>query len=304
MLTLRDRGLKKEESAAPGRRVRATAASVGIHLLLVFGLWQVLQFPQVIGAILDRPEGPSREQRVTYVEVTPQAPVTTSPPRPVRGAMRGPAASPSAALATTQASAGPPPSPLVTPTEVPTGVPAAPTGPATGPLASGRGPVRGVQPGYSEPRVWIQGEPVTAPPLTGDAKMDSAVAARVYAFSDSVNATTYRPNTYEQGDWTYTTKDGKKYGIDQKFIRLGRVSIPTALLGLLPLNQMQGNPIAYERERRLAMMRAEILEHAQMAMNEEEFRQAVKQIRDRKERERKEAEKKKATATKVISERP
>jgi hypothetical protein len=197
--------------------------------------------------------------------------------------------------------AGPPTS-LVAPTEVPTGIPAAPSGPATGPLATGRGPVRGVQPGFTEPRVWIQAEPVAAPPLTGDAKLDSAVAARVYAYRDSVAANTYQPNKYERGDWTYTTKDGKKYGIDPQFIRLGKVSIPTALLGLLPLNQLQGNPIAIDRERRLAAQRLEIISQAQTAMNEEEFRQAVNAIRARKERERKEAEKKKKPAeVKVIS---
>lgn len=294
-----------EEGAGPARRVRATAASVGVHLLLVLGLWHVLQWPRVIGVFLDRPAAGAREQRVTYVAVTPPATVATAVPRRIPNASPVPPATTAPSPApVSSAPAGPPAPPVVAPTEVPAGIP--PAGPATGPLASGRGPVKGVQPGYTEPRVWIEALPVTALALTGDAKLDSAVAARIYAFSDSVNANTYRPNKFEQGDWTYTTKDGKKYGVDQQFIRLGRVSIPTALLGLLPLNQMQGNPIAYERERRLAAMRAEIIEHAQMAMNEEEFRQAVKQIRDRKERERKEAEKKKkaAPAVKVISERP
>ena len=64
---------------------------------------------------------------------------------------------------------------------------------------------------------------------------------------------------------------------------------------------MQGNPIAYEREKRLAMMRSEILEQAAQAMNEEDFRRAVKAIRERKEKERKALEKKKKDETKVIS---
>lgn len=159
----------------------------------------------------------------------------------------------------------------------------------TGPLASGRGPLRGLQPGFTEPRIWIEAPLIVAPALTGDAKLDSAVAANVRAFNDSIAAITYSPNKFERGDWTYTTKDGKTYGIDQQFIRLGKFSIPTALLGLLPMNKMQGNPIAYERDRRLAAMRFDIMEHAQIAMNEEEFRRAVKAIRDRKEKERKAA---------------
>jgi hypothetical protein len=143
---------------------------------------------------------------------------------------------------------------------------------------------------------------VTAPALEGDAKLDSAVSSLIATFNDSMVRNTYQPNKFERGDWTYTTKDGKKYGIDGQFIRLGRVSIPTALLGLLPMNQVQGNPTAIDRQRRLDAMRVEILAQAQQAMNEEEFRRAVKQIRDRKERERREADKKKKKEeVKVIS---
>ena len=40
----------------------------------------------------------------------------------------------------------------------------------------------------------------------------------------------------------------------------------------------------YERERRLAAMRADIMDHAQREMNEDEFRSAVKAIRARKEK--------------------
>jgi len=102
---------------------------------------------------------------------------------------------------------------------------------------------------------------------------------------DSVAATAYSPNKFERGDWTFE-KNGQKYGIDQQFIRLGRFQIPTALLALLPLNRMQANPIAMERDRNAAYMRADIMYHAQAAMNEEQFRKAVLAIRDRKERER------------------
>jgi hypothetical protein len=175
-------------------------------------------------------------------------------------------------------------------------------GPTSGPLITGRGAVRGVQPGYTEPRIWIEPQVVTAQALEGEAKLDSAVTSLIAAHRDSMARNTYEPNKFERGDWTYTTRDGKKFGIDKQFIRLGPVSIPTALLGFLPLNQVQGNPMEYDRQRRLDMVRSEILAQAQQAMNEEEFRRAVKQIRDRKERERKEAEKKKKVEVKVISE--
>ena len=53
----------------------------------------------------------------------------------------------------------------------------------------------------------------------------------------------------------------------------------------------------------LAAMRADIMRGAQAAMNEEEFRAAVKKIRARKDKERKEAEDRKKVETKPISER-
>lgn len=138
-----------------------------------------------------------------------------------------------------------------------------------------------------------------APALTGDAKLDSAITARVLAYRDSVATYMVEPNKFERGDWT-VGKDGNKYGIDKQFIRLGKFSIPTALLGLLPMNQ-QGNPVAYEREKRLEIMRTEILAQAAQAMNEEDFRRAVKAIRERREKERKALEKKKKEEAKVIS---
>ncbi|MEP7348283.1 MAG: hypothetical protein ABI877_23660, partial [Gemmatimonadaceae bacterium] len=104
-------------------------------------------------------------------------------------------------------------------------------------------------------------------------------------FQDSVVANTYSPNKYERGDWT-VEKNGRKYGIDKQFIRLGKFSIPTPLLALLPFNRVQANPIAAEEGRKQLVMRMDIMEHAQNAMNEEEFRRAVKAIRERKEREK------------------
>jgi hypothetical protein len=102
-------------------------------------------------------------------------------------------------------------------------------------------------------------------------------------YQDSVSANAYSPNKFERGDWT-VEKNGKKYGIDKQYIRLGKVAIPNVLLGLLPLN-MQGNPTAMERDRALASLHDEIVYQQQRALNEEQFRKAVKELRERKERE-------------------
>jgi len=125
--------------------------------------------------------------------------------------------------------------------------------------------------------------------------MDSVVTADIERARDSMAANAYSPNKFERGDWTYE-KDGKKYGIDNQYIRLGKFSIPNVLLGLLPLNA-QGNPIAADRDRAMASLRQEILYQSQGSLNEQEFRKAVKALRERKERERQQQEKDKAPKT-------
>jgi hypothetical protein len=122
-------------------------------------------------------------------------------------------------------------------------------------------------------------------PKTEAERLDSALVVTLMRHADSLATVTYLPNKFERGDWT-VERNGQKWGVDQQFIRLGPVSIPTALLALLPMNRMQPNPIEMERSRNAAWMRVDILYHAQAAMNEDQFRKAVRAIRDRKERER------------------
>jgi hypothetical protein len=91
------------------------------------------------------------------------------------------------------------------------------------------------------------------------------------------------------GDWTFE-KNGKKYGVDEKYIRLGKISIPTAILALLPINTT-GNPTMNDRNKLQNQLHADIFWNAQRGMNEADFKKAVRSIRERKERER-EAQKK------------
>jgi hypothetical protein len=85
------------------------------------------------------------------------------------------------------------------------------------------------------------------------------------------------------GDWTFE-KGGKRYGADQQWIYFGKFKIPTALLALLPLNGV-GNPTVASRNSQLDYMHSDIQYEAQRSLNEDEFRDAVKRIRERKERE-------------------
>ena len=129
--------------------------------------------------------------------------------------------------------------------------------------------------------------------------MDSTVDAAIEFARDSMAANAYTLNKFERGDWT-VEKNGRKYGIDQTAIRLGPISIPNALLAFLPLNA-QGNPIQADRDRAMASLRQEILYQSQRSLNEEQFRKAVKELRERKERERQQQEKDRRPPPKPIS---
>lgn len=236
---------------------------------------------------VDRTSKPVAE-RVQFVAVTPRLDTAA-----------GPVARRTQPRVTRAAASAPQPEsvPLVAPAEVPSVLPPpAPAGdttlpsPVRGPLRTGNGPARGVQPNYDDPRVWVSDPEFTYAPKTDEERLDSALYATLRRHMDSLSANAYSPNKFERGDWTFG-KEGSKWGIDQKFIRLGKIQIPTALLAMLPLNRVQGNPIDIQRDRNAAYMRADIMYHAQAAMNEEQFRKAVAAIRDRKERERRAAQK-------------
>ncbi|MBK6487678.1 MAG: hypothetical protein IPF98_12540 [Gemmatimonadetes bacterium] len=317
MLTLHKRHDRTIPGDGAGRSARATAVSVIVHIVLLFALVQALQSTGAIQRIFVKATDFSFGQPIERLQYIAVAPPRTPPPAVAPQASAGPASQGGAPQAgrTTGGEADPgtpliPSVPLVSPNAVPVGIPAPGAGfdvnvgtPAGGPLASGRGAVKGLQPGYVDPRLWVEAPVLVYAPKSDEERLDSAVSTSIMRYRDSLLANGYTPNRFEQGDWTYRTKDGKRYGIDQQFIRLGKFSIPTALLALLPMNQVQGNPIENDRQRRLAAMRIDIMQGAEAAMNEEEFRQAVKKIRARKDKERKEAEAKKKGDVKTISER-
>jgi len=264
-------------------------ASVVLHVVLGAALLRVILIPYPFTSLFGPKEQPVQPERISFLEL-PQESAATSPGK--SGGNGRPV--------TTNSTPAPP---LVAPTAVPSGLPpvtATPAAPVTtdegtGPLIGRGGPTKGIQPSYSDPRVWVPAAPVVSVPKSADQRMDSVVATGIEYARDSIAANTYSPNKFERGDWT-VEKNGRRYGIDQHAIRLGKVSIPTALLALLPLN-VQGNPVAAERDRAMASLRAEILFQSQRALNEEEFRKAVKSLRERKEREREQQEKARAPKT-------
>ncbi|MDQ2667893.1 MAG: hypothetical protein M3Z05_18040 [Gemmatimonadota bacterium] len=192
-------------------------------------------------------------------------------------------------------SAGPPPKAmqpsraLIAPLRVPTAIapPAASAGNPGG-VAGGRGQVSisataGVVPGDPDPRLSTDIHEFVPAPKTHAERVDSAVRASIYAYNDSV-AKAHGLAGRAPGDWT-VEKNGQKWGIDGSKIYLGKFAIPSAVLAALPI-RIQGNPGETIADRLVTTRRADLLLHADAQLHDDEFRTAVKRIRERKDKER------------------
>ncbi|HEY7894155.1 MAG TPA: hypothetical protein VIC24_04590 [Gemmatimonadaceae bacterium] len=185
--------------------------------------------------------------------------------------------------------------PFVAPSTTPTTIPKAssrassPTGgQGTGPKVGIGGAESGITPSFSDPRLWLPPGPVMGVPRSQSQRLDSVIMARLQPHLDSLEAIAAHQGK-APGDWTFT-KDGKKWGMDPKNIYIGDHAIPTAILALLPLNK-GANPITSGENKAFAYQHQDIQFNAQRAMNEEEFNEAVKRIRERKQREHDEDQK-------------
>ena len=276
------RGSRLPDSESTRKRVRPSRPfliSLGLHLVLAFVLGQMLISPGAMSRILGR--APSKEvtpERIGFLRL----PKAAGPP--VEGRSGG----------DNRPITDAPPARLIAPTEVPTAIPDAPAAPApaaevesgSGPLVVTVGPARGIRPTYTDPRVWAPTGDIVAAPKSAKEKLDSAIVSIIAPFNDSIAVAS---GQRKPGDWTFE-KGGRKYGIDPQFIRLGKLSIPTAVLALLPINQT-ANPTMSERNKMQNQLHADIFWQAQRGMNEADFKKAVKSIRERKERERAAAQK-------------
>ena len=196
---------------------------------------------------------------------------------------------------------------LVAPLTVPKGIapPAAPSAGNPGGATGGRGravitATTGVVPGDPDPRLSTDIHEFSPAPKSHAERVDSAVRASIYAYNDSV-AKAHAMAGKAPGDWTYEGKNGQKWGIDGNKIYLGKFAIPSAVLAALPI-RIQGNPGETIADRLVTTRRADLMLHADAQLHDEEFKSAVKRIRERKDRERQ--EKKAAEADKPASTTP
>jgi len=263
---------RRVEPAPEGPRRKVSPfflASVGVHIVVAIALMRMLILNAEFSPNPKSPVVP--QERVGYVRLLRPG----EKPTPGKGGGDGrPEKSREIHVA--------PPQSIPTTIPAPSAAVANPTEEGgTGPLVGGGGPSRGVRPSYADGRLWNPPAPIVAPPKTVAQTIDSLIADAITPYNDSVAAAAHKR---DPTDWTIE-KGGYKWGIDRRAIRLGPVSIPTALLAMLPLN-LQGNPTTMERDRTFASMSRDITWHAQQAINDADFMKAVRSIRERKERER------------------
>jgi hypothetical protein len=270
--TLRSSRQKTPRGARSRRSAPYVVTSLGLHLLAGIMLVQFLISPMAFMLIFgERKTPPVPVERIGFLRL----PVAKGPP--VVGQSGG----------NNRPVTKTPPVKLVAPMTIPNTLPPVsvsqkPTGEeGSGPLVGTGGPARGIKPSYTGPRLWPAPGDIVAAPKTPTQRLDSVIATLIQPYNDSMAIIN---GQRKPGDWTIE-RDGKKYGIDQQYIHLGKYSIPTAILGLLPINA-QANPILAESNRTMNQLHSDIMSQAQRGMNEADFRKAVKSIRERKERER------------------
>jgi hypothetical protein len=248
--------------------------SVVVHAVVAFAVLHAIVAPRSYDLF---PRGPrivrDTVEQIQYVTVPVVPSAATGPAVRVVPPRPAPAAAPPR---------------LVAPMEIPTGIPV-PSGVPTV-VDSGRGVAgatgdpgkRGVSmtPDFSDPRIFNAPPAIYSPPVKTQAEvLERQLAGVLKAHRDSVAVA--NANRRDPTDWTKEI-GGQKYGIDSKWIHLGKFQIPTALLALIPVN-VQGNPNTMPRDRRINEMSAEIRERAEVLP---EARDEVKRINERMIRER------------------
>jgi hypothetical protein len=145
-----------------------------------------------------------------------------------------------------------------------------------------------VGPEYGTGVLWVRPVPISPEQLAKRLEeehfehVDSAVVAIMQAFLDSLDQ---EPGSGEARlpEWT-TNVGGSKFGLDSRYIYIAGLKIPAAVLALLPLPQ--GNIDQARAYNHLMDLRADIERAARRADNMDEFKRAIRDIRERKQRER------------------
>lgn len=261
--------------------------SVAVHVVAIALIASITFTYQFSSATKDR--GPVTE-RIQYVVAKPL------PPAAVGNGSQEKRAAPKKALA---------PARLLPPTTIPTAIPPVPppnvsvgaiSGTGSGTGGAPNGIATGVEPAMPDPRIELRPNGLRLP-LTQGEKNDSAVKAIYVAYREAeLEAESNKGRSPK--DWTFE-KGGQKFGLDSQYVYLGKFKLPSAILAALPLNfgGVNGNRIIEARN--ASWIQNDIYTHSQ-GMSEDDFKAAIKRIRDRVDRERKEAEDKAKAAAPIV----
>lgn len=150
-----------------------------------------------------------------------------------------------------------------------------------------RSPAERMRPEYVVPRLWERPDPPPEPEKSDFDRVRERVYARIEALNDSLalEGEAARRAT----DWTFTDKDGKKWGISPGQIHLGGVSLPLPIILSPP-------PDKAREARDRAGKGAEIDRQADRARIRGTFDEQVRATRERRDRERTEAKRDTAKA--------
>ncbi len=197
------------------------------------------------------------------------------------------------------------PAPLLPPTTIPTALPPIPppnvsvgaiSGTGTGSGGAPNGAATGIEPALPDPRIELRPSGLHIPLSQGE-RNDSAVKAIYTAYREAELASEANRGRSPR-DWTME-RNGQKYGLDSQYIYLGKFKLPSAILAALPLNYGGVDGTRIIQARNASWIQNDIYTHSQ-GLSEDDFRAAVKRIRDRVDRERKQAEDKAAKTAPIV----
>lgn len=166
-------------------------------------------------------------------------------------------------------------------------VPRAPAESLATPTPTPGSPYVRIGPARGEGKLWVRPLPASPRELAQTLTrshielVDSAVSAIVTAYIDSVLSAPSEPGA-RPPSWT-TQIFGKTFGIDSKYIYLGGLKIPSAVLALLPIKG-GAQTMEFSQANRLALIRQDLATAAQRAQTMEDFKRAVRELRAERER--------------------
>lgn len=275
------------------RNPRAIVVAVLVHLVVAVVLVRTVSFNTAFRRYIGLDSEPALQERVTFVETAPVEPPVVEPPRPRdpgivadRNAVsRGPALAPPEARAAA-------PRRYVEAGDTVAGQVLTAEGAA----------VFGLKPG-GDPRLWTPADIESLQKslrsaalyggVPGARELDSVITFTLLAAKDSLDSLnvlrSWGPTT---ASWTKKDASGGTWGMDASGIRLGKVTIPSALLALLPAGVQQGmgfaggNMTAMDRQRQLAAAQSDIARFRESGPGNDMFKTLVQELRERRDRER------------------